>query len=96
MEYQSPLRAKSLSIPLDRFTVVSGNRGSNRGDLIGDFLIRLNKARVAKGYKPYTAQRLAVLLAHIPTEDLHPFYKQCEQAKIPFGAYFHWALKPRK
>ena len=72
MDYKSPLKAKSITLSLERFSVVSSNRGSNRGELLGDFMARLNPARVAKGYKPYTVQRVAVLLAHIPTEDLYP------------------------
>lgn len=77
-----------------RFTVAP-TRGSERGELLDKFLERLNPAMVAKGYRPYTHARLSAKLAHIPTEQLYPFFKDCERAGIPFGAYFHWSLKPK-
>lgn len=78
---------------MERFTVVQGNKGSNRGMWLDKFLERLNPTRVAQGYKPYNHARIGMMLAHVPTDDLAGFYKQCEQAGIPFGAYFHWAIK---
>ena len=50
-----------------------------------------------KGYKPYTHARLAFMLAHIKDlDELYMFYKNCERAGIPFGAYFHWSLKVKR
>jgi hypothetical protein len=88
---------KRPSTDLSRFKVVQGNRGSARGDVLDMFLSRLNPDRVAKGFKPLTHSRLSVMLAHIKeTDDLHAFYRQCDQAGIPFSAFFHWSLKPKK
>jgi hypothetical protein len=95
MDYQIPIKAKCFDSSHKCFKIVKGNRGSARGENLDKFLERLNRERDAEGYKPYTIERVAVLLAHVPTDDLHAFYKQCEQAGIPFGAYFHWSLKPK-
>lgn len=81
---------------LSKFKVVKNNRGSQRGEMLDKFLERLNPPRIADGYKPLSHSRLSKLLAHIPTEDLHAFYKQCENSDMPFGAYFHWSLKVKK
>jgi hypothetical protein len=94
MDYQVPIKAKRFDASQKEYRVVEGNRGSARGEILEKFLDRLNPAREAGGYEPYTVQRIAVLLAHVPTDDLYVFYKQCDQAGIPFGAYFHWSLKP--
>lgn len=96
MHYTTPLKAKSATTDLSRFKVVANNRGSARGELLDKFLARLNPARKADGYREYSHARIAVMLSHIPTDDLYAFYKQCEDAGIPFGAKFHYELKPRK
>ena len=84
------------NLDLSRFTVVKHNRGSARGDLLDQFLERLNPPRVVSGYRPYTHARLSLMLAHIKeTDDLHAFYRQCDAAGIPFSVYFHWSLKPK-
>jgi hypothetical protein len=93
MDYETPAASKPASTSIERFRVVPGNRGSARGEVLDRFVEKLNPAREASGYRPYTVQQMAVLLSHVPTDDLHPFYKQCEQSGIPFGAYFHWSLK---
>jgi hypothetical protein len=86
-----------ITADLSRFQVVQGNRGSARGDILDRFLERLNPSRVAAGYKPYTHARLSLMLQHIKgADELHAFYEQCDKAGIPFSAYFHWALKPKK
>ena len=95
--YTTPPKAKSATASLDRFQVVKGNRGSARGELLDRFLARLNPAREAKGYKKYTHSRLSMMLQHIKdVTELDAFYKQCEKSDIPFSAYFHWSLKPKK
>lgn len=86
---------KNFSADLSRFQVVENNRGSARGEMLDKFLEKLNPSREAAGYKPYNHARLSVLLAHVPTDDLYSFYRQCETANIPFSAYFHWALKAK-
>lgn len=35
---------------------------------------------------------LALILRHCPTTDLHPFFKQCEEARS-FSRYFWWSVK---
>lgn len=85
----------SLFTGMERFSVVEKNRGSQRGEMLDKFLARLNPSRVAAGYKPLSHARIAVLVSHIPTEDLYAFYKQCEASQLPFSAYFHWAIKAK-
>lgn len=66
---------------------------SEREELVGMFLERLNNARLGTKYKPLTGRAVAVKLSHIPTGDLWAFYQQCERANN-FSAYFFWALNP--
>lgn len=88
---------KPLATNMARFQVVKGNRGSARGDILDRFLERLNPPRVAIKLKPYTHARLSLMLQHIKgTDELHAFYEQCEKAGIPFSAFFHCSLKPKK
>ena len=94
-EYHMP-ETKKLSINLSRFKVVEKNRGSQRGDMLDRFLERVNQSREAAGYKPLSIKRLAMMLAHIPTEDLYAFYQMCEKSDLPFTAKFHYELKVRK
>lgn len=90
-------KAKRVTSSMSRFEVVKGNRGSGRGEILDRFLERLNPSMIAAGYKPYTHARLALKVQHIKGDDeLHAFYEQCSKANIPFSAYFHWALKPKK
>lgn len=90
-------KMKPLASNMARFKVVKGNRGSARGEILDRFLARLNPSREAAGYKPYTHARLSLLVQHIKgADELEAFYKQCDTAGIPFSAYFHWSLKPKK
>jgi len=90
------MEIKKPTFDISRFQVVEKNRTTERGEMLEMFLDKLNPARIADGYKPYTIKRIAVLLAHIPTDDLYAFYRQCETSDLPFGAKFHYELKPRK
>ena len=83
---------KKPTIDLSRFSVVSNNRGSERGDLLDKFLVRIEATRKANGFAKLGIKRLATMLAHIPTDQLYPFYQDCERAKS-FTAYFHWSIK---
>lgn len=98
MELQSveTKSAATLFTGMERFSVIKGNRGSARGEMLDKFLARLNPGRVAGGYKPLTHARIGKMLAHIPTDDLYAFYQLCERSDLPFGAFFHWSLKPKK
>lgn len=96
MDYELPT-IKTATTDMSRFKVVKNNRGSARGELLDKFLARLNPDREASGYKPYTHARVSLMLQHIKAiDELDAFYKQCEQSGIPFGAFFHWSLKPKK
>jgi hypothetical protein len=88
------MKTGSLLFDVSRFTVAP-QRGSERGELLDKFLERLNPSRIQAGYKPYNHARLSVMLQHLKTDELYPFYRQCEQAGIPFSAFFHWSLKPK-
>jgi len=87
---------KTVNFDATKFKVVKNNHGSQRGLILDQFLEKLNPTREKSGYKKLTHSRISGLLAHIPTEDLHAFYQQCEKATIPFSAYFHWSLKIKK
>lgn len=87
---------EKINFDQTKFKVVKNNHGSQRGELLDKFLEELNPTREKSGYKKLTYSRISLLLAHIPTEDLHAFYQQCEKATIPFSAYFHWSLKVKK
>lgn len=65
---------------------------SERAEILEKFLNRLNPGRVQAGYKPYTPARLGMMLAHVPTKDLYPFYRECESAQH-FSKLFHWKLR---
>lgn len=65
---------------------------SERDEILQKFIDRLNQARIGTKYKPLSGRAVAIKVSHIPTSDLHAFYRQCEQAKS-FSAYFFWALK---
>jgi hypothetical protein len=61
------------------------------------FLERLNRCREqsAKQLKPLTYGRLAKTFEKVPTGDLYPFYRLCEQAKS-FSAFFWWSFKTKR
>ena len=67
---------------------------SERAELIDRFVQRLNQARVGTKYKPLTPRAVAVWLSYIPTEELYPFFRKCENAKS-FSKLFWWHVKPR-
>lgn len=77
-----------------RLGQIEGIPRNEREEMTQKFLDALNARRVAEGFKPYTYPRLSKMLQGIPTGDLWAFYQQCDQARS-FGAYFHWALKPK-
>lgn len=66
---------------------------SQRGELIGLFLEKLNQGRIGTKYPPIKAGRIAVMLSPIKsTSDLRAFYGECDQAKN-FSSYFFWKYK---
>lgn len=73
-------------------------RQSERGDLLDEFLLRLNESRQGK-YRPLTHARLAYLLTGIPTKDLYALKSKCEDAErrgFPWSAIFWKEIKPQK
>lgn len=68
-------------------------KGSQRGELIGMFLEKLNEGRIGTKYPPINVKRLAVMLSPIKsTSDLRAFYGECLAAKN-FSSYFFWRYK---
>ena len=72
-----------------------GKPRSEREELLELFLHRLNAARILENYPKLTHGRLAKALQGVPTGDLYPFYKQCDQARH-FSRFFWWSLKPKE
>lgn len=84
---------QKLSINSDRFKKkpVKSSR-SERAELIGQFLDRLNKDRLGTKFKPLTASRLGFMLCHMSVKELYLFLGQCKDAKH-FSKYFFWRFK---
>lgn len=68
---------------------------SERGELIERFVTRLNSSRVAGGYKPLGAGFYASKMSHIPTDELHFFYKKLDQSNS-FCRLWWWHMAPKK
>ncbi len=69
---------------------------NERDEILSQFLrhnLQLTD-RKTKTLRPITDRELAIKLSHVPTNDLHAFYKQCLSARS-FSRYFWWALKPQ-
>jgi hypothetical protein len=100
MDIDSPV-LKKLEIPpefLEKFRPRARKKGeprSEREELLGVFLAKLNAQRIADGFPKLTYGRLARVLQHVPTEDLYAFYRQCDAARH-FGKFFWWSLKPKE
>lgn len=69
--------------------------GSESGELLDRFLDKLNPLRIEARYHALTHARGSKLLEGVPTEGLHPFYRDCERAQN-FSKYFWWALRTEK
>lgn len=80
-------------LSMDRFQVVPNNRGSDRGLLLDTILERVNPGMVAAGYKPWSHARLSAKVAHIQTDELGAFVKDCSQASCGFSRAFFGRLK---
>lgn len=65
---------------------------NEREELLEQFREMLNSDRVKSGYKPLTFVSLVMILKHVPTGDLYPFYKKCLNARI-FAQCFWGSLK---
>jgi len=79
---------------LDKFNKTDG-ASSDRAERLSHFMNRGIQVRDRKGgYRDATDKEIAIMLSHVPTEDLYAFRRQCEGARS-FSRFFHWALKPR-
>lgn len=67
---------------------------SERGEIIGWFLERLNADRKPP-YKPLKAARVGMMLAHLTTPNLRAFYRECESAGH-FSKFYWWKFKSAK
>jgi hypothetical protein len=75
------------------------NRRTERGDLLDEFLSRLNPSRTAAGYRPISYGRLAYLLTAIKTADLYALRSKMidgERRGVPASAIFWLEIRPNK
>lgn len=93
-EYHMP-QIKKATFDFSRFQKPTTKATSERAELIERFVTKLNASRVASGYKPLTAGFYASKMSHIPTDELHFHYKQCEQAKS-FSSLWWYMNCPKK
>ena len=92
---ESPNIKQISSSYLNKFKVDSNLRGSQRSEMIEKFLKRINPDRERGGYKPLTPAALNRMISHISTDQLYPFYKDCERANH-FSKYFFWSIRAQK
>jgi hypothetical protein len=69
---------------------------SERAEIPSNFLGHgiMLKDRKTKELRDATGHDIAILFGHVPTGDLHAFFKQCEGARS-FSRVFWWAIKPK-
>lgn len=70
---------------------------SERAELVGKFVDRLNKSRIENNYKPLPARFYAVKLAQSGLKtngDLYWFFAYCDETKN-FDKTFWWSLKSK-
>lgn len=81
---------QKLTLPsLQTYTTPKGDSNQRR-DLLRKFQARLNEGE----YK-ITGRGLAMKLAHVKTEFLYDFFKDCENANN-FSKYFYYSLKVKR
>lgn len=71
-----------------------GEPRSERDELLGIFVAKLNAGNIADGYPKTTHARVAKMLEGIPTGDLYATFKRCSEYR-KFGAGLRYELKPR-
>ncbi|MGC9602224.1 MAG: hypothetical protein ABSE76_00560 [Minisyncoccia bacterium] len=76
-------------------TRASGDRVTERGELMQYFMERLNSSRVRDGLPKLTMPRMGHLLTAIPTKDLYYLKSVCDNAK-DFSKKFWWEIDPKK
>jgi hypothetical protein len=89
---------QKLGTVLKKRAPANRSRQTERGDLLDEFLRRLNPSRTEKGLRPLTYRRLAYLLTGIPTGDLYALRSKCDDAErrgYAWGAIFYKEIKPQ-
>ena len=80
---------------MERVAQAQHNLRSERDEQIAKFYDR-KCIKMYKGKPKKLAlldkKELALLLRHCPTEDLFPFYQQCDRAR-DFSRFFWWSVK---
>lgn len=71
---------------------------TERGELLREFVSRVNDERDLKKFRAITFSRMAFLLGHIKTNDLYAFLSMCNDRLVrngSFSKFFWWALKAK-
>ena len=68
---------------------------SERSELIGRFVDRINAGRRGTAFPPVTARRINFMLAHLPVKDLYWLFGECEKAEH-FSKKFFGVFKGNK
>lgn len=85
-----------MTNPFQNYTLKKPTTQLNqRQDLIKMFVDKINAQREGTKYKPVTGKGIAMKLAHVKTQELYWFYRQCEenQGKTGFSGAFYAKLK---
>lgn len=78
----------------DNYKLPEKKRGSQRADLIQQFVDQINKDRIGTKFKPVTGKGIAMKLSHVKDiGDLYYFYSVCKQYKGGFSKCFFGSLK---
>lgn len=80
------------SVPQKRGKPVE--RATERGDLMREFMTRLNQGRPQAGLSKLTMPRMGRILEKIPTKDLYYLKTVCERSK-DFSKKFWWEINPK-
>ena len=62
---------------------------NEREEMLDKFLSRLNPPRLKDGIPALSYGRLARIFEKVPTTDLYPFFKECEQARNFSGLFWY-------
>lgn len=89
MDIASFLKNTQISAP----TVTKKKRTSERAELIGYFIERLNTRQKELGNRPYTPAFIGMKLAHLSVFDLYYLKRICEDSKDWYKTFWG-SLKP--
>lgn len=85
--FVQPLIEERRETNFERFKEYSRK---NPGKSVEDF------KKTKEFLRPLSARTISILMAKVPTEDLHPFFKQCINYKGGFSRAFFGALKIKR